>query len=159
LAVLNNIQKNISIVLNLKLTEESSEWIGYELIIFDHKNNKVIPFLVLDQGNILTLENCYEPEVPSLYNGLNLLVEKKVSFYEFEPIDEKDFLLEIKEKRDFYTVNLFMRNALLLDTYHWESRGKIGVQVYVNADSIAHFSKSLQSEYLGLVKRLPGSTF
>ena len=68
----------------------------------------------------------------------------------FEPIDEKDFQLEMNFTNNIYKVTLFLREAILFDDYEWKVHSKIGLQMKVKREDIINFSNELRKEYLKL---------
>ncbi len=147
LAVLKNIKNDTNIDLRLKKTNEFPGWIGYDLRVLINKDKKISEFLRLNYPDTLSFDNLIEPEIPFLYGALDALSKNEICNYVFEPIDEKDFCLEIIKKDNLYRVNLFLEEALLFETYHWDIYSKVGLRMKVEKNDLINFSSELKKEY------------
>lgn len=153
MAVLKNITNDIHIVLELKLIKESPKWVGYTLNVMVHRIGKINTFLKFRENDELYFENFAECEVPALCEGLELFATGNVDSYTFSPLDEKDFLLELKvsadeyRKAEVFTMNLFVEEAMIFDNYAWDVRGLIGLRTEVGKTNITDFAHALRSEY------------
>jgi hypothetical protein len=150
LATLKNATSDLFIVLDLRKTSEFPKWIGYDLKILVKQDSKIIEFAKLYNTDELSFENYIEPEIPYLYNSLDALTRNKISSYVFEPIDEKDFCLEIIKENSFYKVNLFMEESLLFGVHYWKVHSKIGIQIKVEKDAVLSFTNDLKKEFFSL---------
>ncbi len=152
MATLKNLKDDVFIILDLKKTKETPPWIGYTLKVLIKKENQTNEFLRLSCIDELYFDGFLEPEIPALCKALNLLTKNEISSYVFEPIDEKDFRLEITREKDFYRMNLFMQEAMLLNIYPWEVYPMIGLQMKVGGDEIINFSNELRKEHSKIVE-------
>ena len=143
MASLKNASNDTYININLQNIDESPKWIGYDLIVFIKENEFLSELLSMYNTGGLYFENEFTPEVPDIYNSLNLLVNGDISQYLFEPIDEKDFCLEINRIKDtsgdYFKVQLFMDKPKI--------RSRPGIQMYSTAKDLTNFSNELRKEY------------
>jgi hypothetical protein len=150
MAKLTNKNNDVFIELTLHTTKESPAWINYTLRVFSKKENLVTEFLRLNNENILYFENQIEPEIPLLLEGLRSVIQGTTKNYVFEPLDEKDFNLEIKVSPKDYLVTLFIKEALIFNNYQWNNYTKVGVQMHADTNSISSFIGQLEDEYTKL---------
>ena len=94
----------------------------------------------------LYFENFCALEITTLCQSLEALVHEEITDYIFEPIDEKDFRLEVKKEGDFFRIYFFVAQPLVLGTYQWHSRAMIGFQMKASHENLATFSSELQKE-------------
>jgi hypothetical protein len=163
MAILKNAPGDTYIIINLKETEESPDWIGYNMTVYVQKKEQPTEILTYSNPERLCLENLFEKEVPSLLDALQSILNGKVSSYVFEPCDERDFRLEIRHEisvyGDFYITNFFMRYPIILGEYQWDFRSSVGVQLKVTKNSLLEFYTELKQEYENLGKlQLPAKT-
>jgi len=151
LATLKNLTNDVYIILFLRKTKEFPKWVGYTLKVFTKKKNKTNEFLRLKQTKNLYFENFIDPEISALCNALDSVANGKINNYMFEPIDEKDFRLEIRLENNYYKVGLFMEEAILYDTYEWNVHSMIGLQMNVKKENIIDFSNELKKEISNLL--------
>ena len=147
MAELNNISGDTKIIINLRKTKESPEWVGYDLKVSVKENSEFKDFLQLSYSECLYFDNFTEPEVPALSNSLCLIVYEAIEYYYFTPIDEKDFFLTFERKNDYYIVHLFTDSAVIFNSHEWKSRSEIGLRLWTNKENILSFSRQLIKEY------------
>lgn len=151
MAILKNLTNDVFIILNLKKTKEFPKWIGYNLKVFVEDKKQRKEFLRLNHAQNLYFENFIEPEIPTLCKALDSIANGKTSSYLFEPIDEKDFRLEVKQENNYYKVSLFMEEAMLYNIYQWNVHSMIGLQMKVKKEDISDFSNELKKEISNLL--------
>lgn len=157
MAILENMENDTKIILNLKATQETPSWLGYDLKILTIEDGKDVEFIELNKET-LYFENENLPEVPLILDSLGLLSKNKISNYLFEPRDEKDFCLEIIHENqffygDFYRISLFMRFATVQKELRWKKYSMPGIQIEVSKEDLVKFSNQLRKEYEELMSQ------
>lgn len=144
----NLIDKNDDLLLKFILhpDKDSNDWITYEISICSN-NDKEKTLLELSQGG-LYLEACFEPEVIAIYNEiLNILYGEKTNF-SFEPIDEKDFRLNInKINNNLFSVGIYSNYFKIFGIHEWNHKSYIGIKLTVDKNDLSNFIKQLRDEY------------
>jgi hypothetical protein len=154
LATLKNRAGDINIILSLKKTDEFPDWIGYDFKITINKQDEEKDFLKLTYSDELYFDNFCELEIPLLCSSLDLLINGKMTDYVFEPVDEKDFRLEIKKEANDFRTNVFLRESRVLDSYDCNSSALVGLQIKITNDDLVNFSSALKKEFDNLFKKL-----
>lgn len=149
MASLKNTSNDTCMNINLQNIDESPKWIGYDLIVFIKENKFLSELLSMHNTGGLFFENEFTPEIPDICNSLNLLVNSDISQYLFEPIDEKDFSLEINKIKDisgdYFKVQLFMDYPKI--------RSRPGIQMYSTTKDLIDFTNQLRKEYEELMSQ------
>lgn len=121
----------------------NNEWVRY-LIIFKDRNfvdSKEIIFNEESANTELILE-CYpEPEVLQLLKDIYIFLDRQIDSLEFEPIDEKDFLLLLKCCDKEIKVELILRFA----------KDDCKINMFTNKEKLLSFAKELESEYESVI--------
>lgn len=149
MANLKNVSNDTCINIKLQSIDESPKWIGYDLVVLIKENEFLSELLSMRNTGGLYFENEFTPEIPDLCNSLNLLVSGNISQYLFEPIDEKDFCLEINRIKDsigdYFKIQLFMDYPKI--------RSQPGIQMYSTAKELINFSIELRQEHEELMSK------
>ena len=119
--------------------EEHQDWHGYELHMIDQLSGRAHSLAPTDE-KLLFLERAFEPEVPALCSALERAVTEGVAFT-FEPIDERDFRLEVVPHGGAFLVRAQFADAPASDDLGWPA----GVKV--DGPSLLAFARSLTSEH------------
>ena len=133
------------------LKDKSKEWLRYEIIIGartsnQEKNLKNILKLATPHEQLF-LEDYIEPEVPEVCAGLKKVIDNEISNFQFTPLDEKDFFLELNKIDEKYYLNVLSYEFNLFEKYDWKSTSMIGIRMEVNKAALEKFVAELQSEY------------
>ena len=147
MAILNNTSEDVMIYLQLNKKNGTTKWIGYELKILSKKGEITEEFLSLINSNELYFENFVEPEIPALCNALDQIAKGEIQEFLFEPIDERDFRLELKHENGIISANIFLEEAQVLSNYQWNFYSMIGVRMKINKEDIETFSNQLKEEF------------
>jgi len=147
MAILNNILEDTAFWVHLIKNRDKSKWIGYELKILGKSGNSTKEILRLSNSNELYFENYTEPEIPALCNGLALIADGKIDKFIFEPIDEKDFRLELENENGIIIANIFLEEVQILNDFQWNAHSMIGVRMKIKKEDIVKFSYQLIEEY------------
>ncbi len=112
------------------------DWLGYELHMLEARTGERFSVAFAD-GHGLFFDRTVEPEVPSLCAKLKAVVERKESFV-FEPLDERDFRLEVRPEGAGAVARLQFAHKVAPDSYGWP----IGVEV--SEESLLSFAHHIQ---------------
>lgn len=152
MATITEINKTLSVELQLFKKDTDSGWLHYRLAIKSllpmHSTNQEI--LVLEEkqnSRELFLENSFMPEIPAICEGLANVLHKKSDSFTFEPSDEKEFKLELTWNKDVLLFNIYSDYFTVLKNYEWTSRALLGIQMSVSKNDLALFIKQLEQEY------------
>jgi len=159
MAKLKSIGKTLLFNLSLYTDPDSYDWVTYKIII-NLVDDQTIKPLVYLSGPGLFFEAAYEPEVPAICNGILDVINGRSSRFFFEPIDEKDFQLELrKTERGHLLINIYSNYFTAVGNYNWPSCLYIGLKMYVQKEDLLEFVKQLRIEYEQIESKFPGRTF
>lgn len=150
MAVLYSHMNDIAMHLVLTNKDKSAKWISYELKIINiyHEEENILFLLKSDE---LYFDDYVEHEVPALCDSLLQLAEGKIEEFTFEPIDEKDFRIELKNINGLITTNIFFDEVQVFDSYLWNINAMIGVRFKIRNEDIIQFSNELLDEYKAIL--------
>lgn len=142
MAILKNLNSELELHFNLKNSKEI-EWRNYKIEIYvvcSDGQKKMLDDLSLTTEDTLFLDAFYEPEIPILLEGLINVVNNKSKYYSFSPIDDQDFVIELKQGNngDFYYFSFFSTKK--------SSNILYGIRIKVNAEAINRFVFELMEE-------------
>jgi hypothetical protein len=125
----------------LKPLKESKhqDWHSYELHMIEADRGKRAS-LTSTEDHTLFLDKVIEPEVPASCDGLRKVAATGES-YKFEPVDERDFLLDVAKEE---------RGIRVKVQYDWAPPpGEFGwpVGVIVDQDNLLRFADDLESAF------------
>lgn len=156
MAILKNFKNDTNLELKLKTIKDSPDWIGYEWWIFLFQSTKKIPFLRFDRSE-LYFDNLGDYEVKNLCNLINSIVNGDIDKFIFEPVDEKDFRLEIIREywsdKIFYRLSLFTNMSIILDSFEWNGYSTPGIQIKTSKENLVVFTNELRKEYEDLMNQ------
>jgi hypothetical protein len=96
---------------------EHRDWLGYDIRMIDVTTGARCSLEMAD-GHQLFLDRVIEPEAPALAVGLRTAIELGTP-YVFEPIDERDFRLEVTPEDDRARVRLRFADTASPDEFAW----------------------------------------
>ena len=142
MAVLYNLDHTLSVGIYFFEDFNDKEWIKYEIIVESESHfGSPIVFNEETANTYLYLENFIEPEVPELVQKLDDLCRGTIEYMIFQPIDERDFKLEIHMTGDSAKVELLLELVPDPETYSF----------YTNKNELAKFAAQMEKEYGELI--------
>jgi hypothetical protein len=124
---------------------QHQDWHSYELHMTDTTNGKKASLISI-QDHTLFLDKMIEPEVPALCAGLRTAVSTGEP-YTFEPIDERDFRLEVTQEARGIRVKVQYDSIPASEEYGWP------VGLIVDKTDLLRFADELESAFSRLVSR------
>lgn len=124
---------------------QHQDWHSYELHMIDTTSGKKAS-LMSTEDHTLFLDKTIEPEVDALCAGLRTAVSTGKP-YKFEPIDERDFRLDVTHEARGIRVKVQYDSLPASEEYGWP-RGLI-----VDKTDILRFADDLESAFSRLVDR------
>jgi hypothetical protein len=121
------------------LASYHSDWHSYELHMKEvggAKSWSLVPTVDVP----LFLEKNYEPEVPAICSGLRLAARDGSAFY-FTPIDERDFVLEVRAELGGLCMRVQFRHSPAPDEFGWPQG------VLVSREGACRFADELEAAY------------
>lgn len=143
----NIVDNNCSFLAKLILfpNKDEPDWITYEMIICSADEKKVL--LKLSQSGLF-LEACIEQEVLTIYYEIQKLIFGKESKFVFEPMDQKEFRLEIDKISDeIFFVGIYSEFFKIFGIYEWNYNLHLGVKFLAKKEALLSFIEQLKREY------------
>jgi len=139
---------------------DSYDWITYSIKIsaIDEENKELLA-LSSSEEYTLYFEACYEKEVPAICDGILKVVSGEEKRFFFEPIDEKDFQLDVKTINEELYLHISSEDFIILGNYQWNNKSYLGIKTQVKKEDLLEFVKQLRSEYEQIESKFPGKTF
>lgn len=152
MAELKNILDNTYIDFKLKFIDKPTDRISYDLSISTKQNGETSEFLKMSNNKDRTLYLEIEPkdEVHELCASLENLVLGGKDYFTFEPLNEKDFCLEIVSSKT--EMGIFFRIRLFTDQQITYSMP--GIQMYVSKADFSNFTYALYQEYDDIMNQI-----
>lgn len=148
MATMHDIDNKIHVSFYLYKDIKNNEWIKYQIFVNDSIIDSKSPIVFNEEsvGQELFLESFIEPEVPELVKYINQICHDKIDYFEFEPIDEKDFYLLMENKNEKVKIELVLR---------FENHDK---KFLFNArkENLLQFADELEWEYKRVINGKPG---
>ena len=142
MAALYNLDHTLSVAFYLFSNVNDKEWIKYEIIV-ELEDCLQRPIIFNDEtaNTELYLENFIEPEIPELVKNFNDLCEGTIDSMIFQPIDERDFTLEVYGIHESVKVDLLLEFPNRTQAYNF----------YTTKANLAEFSRQIEKEYTELI--------
>jgi len=112
-------------------------WHSYELHMTDIKNRKKASLMSTEE-HTLFLDKVIEPEIPALSAGLRRAATTGEP-YTFEPVDERDFRLDLAEETSGIRLKIQYESASASGEYGWPAG------VIVDKADLIRFANDLES--------------
>lgn len=142
MAALYNLDHTLSVAFYLFSNVNDKEWIKYEIVV-ESESCFSSPIIFNDEtaNTELYLENFIEPEIPELVRKFNDLCKETINGMIFQPIDDRDFTLEVYSTHDSVKVDLQLEFPKRTQAYTF----------YTTKANLAKFSRQLEKEYVELI--------
>jgi len=156
MAKLKNRENKLLFELALYSDPDSFDWITYKITISSIEDKNLHPLLNLSGPGLYLAY--YKSEVLTMCRGILDVLDKKKTHFSFEPIDEKDFQLEVENRNNRILLSIYSRNFKVLQHYQWDYKSYLGIKMHVKKEDILNFVKQLKSEYEKIESKFPGKT-
>jgi hypothetical protein len=133
----------VEFVLRPLAPSQDQDWHSYEIHMMDPGSGKRASLTSSDERTLF-LDKSIEPEIPALCAGIRNAVAKGTS-YEFEPLDERDFRLEVAINGGHVTVKINYDLQPVSAEFGWP------VGVVVKRDELLRFADELEASLKELV--------
>lgn len=134
--------------LTLHTAQEHEGWMGYNIRGLVTVGAELQEFLRPVEQKLF-FEDRIEPEVPRLLLGLSKVAISEQEIFQFEPLDERDFRLEVFRESSLISINLFIDNALVFNQCNVTGTS-VGLKLYVTATELNAFADSINAGYNNL---------